>query len=42
VKAVARTNAAIGDSLRPIDMAMADLRKTMDQINSIISDRPAA
>ena len=42
VKRVARTTAAIGDSLRQIDTAMADLRKTMDRINSIISSRPAA
>jgi hypothetical protein len=42
VKAVARTTAAIGDSLRQIDMTIADLRTTMDQINFIMSSRPAA
>jgi hypothetical protein len=42
VRAVARTTAEIGDSLRQIDMAMADLHKTIDQINSILSGRPAA
>ena len=42
VKAVARTTAAIGDSLRQIDTAMTDLRKMIGQIDSIISSRPSA
>ena len=42
VRAVARTTAAIGDSLRQIDTAMTDLRNTIGQIDSIISRRPSA
>jgi hypothetical protein len=42
VKAAARTTAAIGDSLRQIDTAMADLRDTISQIDSIIASRPSA
>ena len=41
-KAVARTTAAIGDSLRQIDTAMADLRQMIGQIDSIMSSRPSA
>ena len=42
VKAVARTTAAIDDSLRQIDRAMTDLRRMIGQIDSIISQRPPA
>jgi hypothetical protein len=42
VQAVARTTAAIGDSLRQIDTAMTDLRNMIVQIDSIISSRPSA
>jgi hypothetical protein len=40
VKQVARTTAALTDSLREIDAAMASLRQTIGQIDSIISSRP--
>lgn len=40
VRAVARTNAAIGESLRQIDREMVSLRNTISQIDSIISGRP--
>ena len=40
VKRVARTTAAIGDSLRQIDTAMTDLRSMIERIDSIIS-RPS-
>lgn len=42
MKALARTNAAIDDSLRRIDKAMTDLRKMIGQIDSIISRRPSS
>jgi hypothetical protein len=36
-KAMARTTAAIGDSVRPIDTAMSDLRQMITRIDSIMS-----
>jgi hypothetical protein len=39
VKRVARTTAAIGDSLRQIDTAMTDLRLMIGQIDCILSTR---
>jgi len=42
LKAAARTTAEIGDSLRQIDTAMADLRNIISQIDSIIAHRPSA
>ncbi|MET0675944.1 MAG: hypothetical protein ABW175_09115 [Bradyrhizobium sp.] len=42
VKKVARTAAAMNDSLREIDAAMTSLRQMIDQIDSIISSRPHA
>jgi hypothetical protein len=42
VKKVARTAAAMNDSLREIDAAMNDLRQMINQIDSIISSRPHA
>jgi methyl-accepting chemotaxis protein len=42
VKHVARTAAAMNDSLREIDAAMTSLRQMINQIDSIISSRPQA
>ena len=42
VKAVARTAAAMSDSLQDIDAAMMDLRQMINRIDFIISSRPSA
>jgi hypothetical protein len=42
VTAVARTTAFMNDALRNIDAGMAELRQTVDRIDSILSSRPRA
>jgi hypothetical protein len=41
VTRVARTTAAMGDTLRGIDAGMTDLKQILDRIDSIISSRPS-